>query len=124
MFNELVDASIPVSVFNFPAYFQYPDIFGLTFAKSTSNDLILNAFSMIDVPWKIKIKYHYIWHAYYQDKTNFTMYCMKHGNNCSSLEGFKLLDEKGRDIKSYDLTHNFYHRSSGFSAHDFLRKES
>ena len=104
--NELLDALLPVSVFKFPKYFQYPDDIGVTYANSTNDDLMLHAFSMLDVPIEQKYKYHYIWLAYQHGKVNFTMFCLNHENNCSTILGFKLLDEKGKKYPVCEKTNN------------------
>ena len=92
IYNDMVGASLPVSVLQFPQLFTKPDKYfpwlnngfpDLYFPSVPGSMDIIELDGITVEAWR---NYHYLWYTYYHEKQNFTLYCML--ENCTALEFF------------------------------------
>ena len=92
MYNDMVNGSLPISVFDFPSFFVLPDnIFMVKEWKDEQQKWkvkkIKNKLEILDIPDEAVRNYHYLWDTFLNKKKNFTLFCLeekKKEENCSS----------------------------------------
>ena len=85
IFNNMVNGSLPVSIFEFPSYFVLPD---KHFVWKNSNEVIVfinKMLEFINIDYEASRNYHYLWNAFNGKQMNITIFCYHYKSdfNCS-----------------------------------------
>ena len=99
MFNDMVNGSLPVSVLKFPAFFTQPETRMYPISRYFPDFPVEDStiFEFNNVTLKALRNYHYLWHTYFYELKNFTLFCLSEAYNCTvDREGADNLNEKYR----------------------------
>lgn len=93
MYNGITNASLPVSILEFPHFFVKPDqLLQQRINSSEVTDIvgINRIIEHINIPDETMIIYHFLWLVYNNNNIhNLTLYCTyKNTNNCSEFSNF------------------------------------
>ena len=80
MYNDMANASLPVSVLEFPAFFVSNENFFFYFGWKSEIYVgyIYKNLEMINITEESMRNYHFLWYSYMNAK-NFTLFCHNHG---------------------------------------------
>ena len=93
IFNEMVNGSIPGSIFESPMFFVYPNeqrinIKSINAIKQNIHQLV----KLLKLEYKTIRDYYYLWYTFnMEENKNFTIYCYLHNSNdnCTDCKQFK-----------------------------------
>ena len=85
IFNDLVNGSLPGSIFLMSNFFITPENIGkdLYFQSSSKIKNTLKSLFLTDITYESLRNYHYLWYAFNNNMKTFTIFCLHKDNNCS-----------------------------------------
>ena len=93
MYNDMINASLPVSVLNIPSLFVLPDKYfpwwvdGQPLMKPwwfPSFGGIIDLKGFDNITHEALRNYHFLWYTYYYERLNLTLVCLNRDFNCTS----------------------------------------